>query len=145
MLPPLPQICALLIVCALYIGTFFTYNHPMTKKLINSKRASNNTKPQHDESLELFVNESLENSAERHWVLAERRRHVTQFCQRRLAQGGWPYLERDFTERNLVFVEKFNLSYCPIGKTGTSTWFARFSNSSERQDEHIRRRWGDIV
>ena len=93
-----------------------------------------------EDELQIFVNGSLDNSKDRAWVMEERRNLVAKFCQKRLAEGDWPSLETRFHVGNMAYVEKYNLTYCPIGKTGTGTWFARFVKPSKRKGHLIRSR-----
>ena len=90
--------------------------------------------------LQIFVKSSLDNSKDRAWVMAERRKLVAKFWQKQLAKGNCPSLETRFHEWNLAYIEKYNLTYCPIGKTGSTTWFARFVKPSKRKGNLIRSR-----
>ena len=101
-----------------------------------------NASPNQDhfqENIHIFVEGTIDQSKDREWVMAKRLHLVNKFCAKRLGQGNWTLLARKFQKRDLAIVGKYNLAYCPIGKTGTNTWFARFVSPSKRHSGKIRR------
>ena len=131
-----------LITTSLLFSVGFCFMHLSEMPILVSTKMLNSifTLSKAEEELKIFVNGSVDNSIDRAWVMDERRQLVAKFCKKRLKEGDWPSLERGFYRWNLAIVEKYNLAYCPIGKTGTSAWFARFVKPSKRNGSHIRSR-----
>ena len=56
-------------------------------------------------------------------IVSERNVHLAAFCAKQ--EENWPH-KKELNPVSFVYVEQYRVAFCPIGKTGTSTWFSRF-------------------